>query len=54
VVNGDKDSKDGLNVPLVNNKDSNSTLSSEVEVDGGVALKEEAVESSFPDIVTSE
>lgn len=33
-------------------KDSNSSLGDEVEVDGGVALKEEAVEQGVPDIVT--
>ncbi|KAF2774072.1 hypothetical protein EJ03DRAFT_379812 [Teratosphaeria nubilosa] len=33
-------------------KDSSSSLGSEVEVDGGVALTEEAVESGIPDIVT--
>ncbi|KAH9829781.1 hypothetical protein Tdes44962_MAKER02259 [Teratosphaeria destructans] len=32
--------------------DSSSSLGSEVEVDGGVALTEEAVESGVPDIVT--
>lgn len=33
-------------------KDSNSSLGSEVEVEGGVALTEEAVESLSPDIIT--
>ena len=54
VVNGDRDSEGGLDVPRMNNKDSDSSLGSEVDVDGGVALKEEAVESGVPDIVTSE
>ena len=35
-------------------KDSNSSLGSEVEVEGGGALTEEAVESGMPDIVTSD
>lgn len=35
-------------------KDSSSSLGSEVEVEGGVALTEEAVESGTPDIITSQ
>jgi hypothetical protein len=35
-------------------KDSNSSLGSEVEVEGGVALTEEAVGSGVPDIVTDD
>ena len=54
VVNSENDTRDALSVPRINHKDSNSSLGSEVEVDGGVALKEEAVESGVPDIVTSE
>ncbi|KAF2486079.1 hypothetical protein BDY17DRAFT_70622 [Neohortaea acidophila] len=34
--------------------DSNSSLGSEVEVEGGVALTEEAVEAGLPDLVTDE
>lgn len=33
--------------------ESNSSIGSEVEVDGGVALKEEAVERGVPDIITT-
>jgi hypothetical protein len=35
-------------------KDSNSSLGSEVEVEGGVALTEEAVETGVPDILTDD
>ena len=35
-------------------KDSNSSLGSEIEVEGGVALTEEAVETGVPDIITTD
>ncbi|KAK5117772.1 hypothetical protein LTR85_008747 [Meristemomyces frigidus] len=38
----------------IRGKDSNSSFGSEVEVEGGVALTEEAVETGTPDILTDE
>ena len=52
VTFDDRRHKYGFGKSGIAGKDSNSSLGSEVEVEGGVALTEEAVESGMPDIVT--
>ena len=55
VMREDRKSTYGFSrVHGVSGKDSNSSLGSEVEVDGGVALTEEAVGTGLPDIFTTE
>jgi hypothetical protein len=54
VLTKDSEYSEDLSEPRIEDKDSNSSLGDEVEVDGGVALTEEAVERGVPDIVTDE
>lgn len=50
VINEDCEYSEELHEPVAEDKDSNSSVGEEVEVDGGVALTEEAVECGVPDI----
>ena len=50
VMSDDKKTPYGLGRYRISSKDSNSSLGSEIEVEGGVALTEEAVGSGMPDI----
>ena len=54
VMSDDTKHNYGFGKPRIPGKDSSSSLGSEIEVEGGVALTEEAVESGMPDIATAE